>query len=389
LAPHLLRYIYQSQTRSPSVTRVARLPSDQEFQVSDLQDSRFELMQEMTEELSVLKQRLIDLEHRTQHTGTSAIARAEVSGPPALAQEQAFGRRLLLRRVGTVAAGAAAASVASGLTRPAAAGTGIGGVMNIGDANISTTANTPQTLLKVTSLVSTDQSIFAVSDGATATSARRAAIIGIGGSQVNTGIAGVSTNTSTGVGVLGQGRVAFGAASNTTHLKLTDATGSVTALPLTTSLLSSVSLGGEITLDRSFNLWFGASGSWRKLAGPESAGAFHAIDPWRAYDSRPGAGPLIGGGSSRVITIATGSPVPTGVRAVVGMIAVVNTTATGWLTIASGDTASTSSSSINWFGADQVLNNAMVTKVTNGQIKMFNNSPGNANFVIDITGYYL
>jgi hypothetical protein len=337
-------------------------------------------------ELAELRQRLADLESQAAQLGEPDRRAAS----PADA-EASFGRRLLLRRVGTVAAGAAAASVASGVLRPAAAGTGINGNMQIGAANVSNTANTPQTLLKVSSLAAADDAVFVVTDGTSATASRRAAIAGLAGAQVDTGVVGISTDSSGGVGVLGQGRVALSAASNVTHLKLTDASGLFTNLPATTALLSSTSVGGEITLDQSLNLWLGVQGSgWRKLAGPTSAGAFHAIDPWRLVDSRVTGGAL-NAGLSRVIPVVgvATSPIPSGARAIVGTLAVVNTTSTGYLTITAGNVSSTPAASINWFGASQILNNAFTSRLDSAGIKVFNNSVGNTDFVIDVTGYYL
>lgn len=298
-----------------------------------------------------------------------------------------IGRRALLRRVGTVAAGAAAATVVGGMLRPAAAGTGINGTMQIGTTNLGSATNTPQTLLKVTGLAASESAVFAVSDGVIVTSNRRAAIVGAAGNQVDTGVAGVASSTS-GVGVLGQGATGVLSASNSIHIKLTDASGSFTLLPTTTALLATTAAIGQIVLDKSENLWLGSSAGWRKLAGPSSAGAFHIITPARVYDSRSAS--KLTGGLARLVPIVGGS-VPAGAKAVMATLTLTNTDGpSGFLTMTAGNVGSTSASSINWFAAGQNLATTVVSELDSlGRVKMFNNSGSGTDFIIDITGYYL
>ena len=66
------------------------------------------------------------------------------------------------------------------------------------------------------------------------------------------------------------------------------------------------------------------------------------------------------------------------------------TGASGFLTITAGDVASTTSSSINWFGAGQDLANTVVSNLdATGRAKLFNNSGNSAHFIIDVTGYFI
>ena len=338
---------------------------------------------ELKAQIIELQQRLAALERGADSQSVS-IQGVAASAPP---MAEPIGRRALLRRVGTVAAGAAAASVVGGMLRPAAAGVGINGNMQIGNANISTTANTPQTLLKVSSLASGDSAVFAVSDGSTATSTRRAAIVGAAGTQLDTGVAGIVSGTS-GVGVLGQGPIGLLGASNNVHIKLTDASGGFSLLPTTAALLASTAAIGQIVLDRSENLWLGSSGGWKKLAGPTSAGAFHIITPARVYDSRSAS--KLTGGLTRLIPIIGGS-VPTGAKAVMVTLTLTNTDGpSGFLTMTAGNVGSTAASSINWFAAGQNLATTVVSELDSlGRVKMFNNSGSGTDFIIDVTGYYL
>lgn len=337
---------------------------------------------ELMAQIIELQQRLAVLE---QGVDNRSVSMPVAEAAPTMSES--IGRRALLRRVGTVAAGAAAATVVGGMLRPAAAGTGINGAMQIGASNVSGTANTPQTLLKVTALGSSESAVFAVSDGATVSSTRRAAIVGAAGSQLDTGVAGVITGTS-GVGVLGQGPIGMLAASNNVHIKLTDASGGFSLLPTTAGLLATTAAIGQIVLDRSENLWLGSSAGWRKLAGPTSAGAFHIITPARVYDSRSAS--KLTGGLTRLVPIIGGS-VPTGAKAVMATLTLTNTDGpSGFLTMTAGNVGSTTASSINWFAAGQNLATTVVSELDSaGRVKMFNNSGSGTDFIIDVTGYYL
>ena len=154
-------------------------------------------------------------------------------------------------------------------------------------------------------------------------------------------------------------------------------------------------------------LWFcvesGSPGDWRKLAGPETAGAFHAIAPARGYDSRrptplPGA---ISSGSNRVVSVKDGrvaasgavdlaDVVPAGARAVAYNVTIAETVGTGFLSVTPGDTASSEASSINWSASGLILANAGIVKLDdNRSIKVFCGGGGATQFLIDVTGYFL
>ena len=158
---------------------------------------------------------------------------------------------------------------------------------------------------------------------------------------------------------------------------------------------------GEIR-QQSGNLWFctssGTPGTWRKLAGPASSGAIHAISPRRAYDSRFGDGPL-SGGENRVISVAnaidvasgasTGTLVPADATAVMFNLTIVGTSQNGFLAVAPGDAATFEASTINWRGSGQVFaNGSMSTVDSSRQLRVFAGG-GSTGFIIDITGYML
>ena len=66
---------------------------------------------------------------------------------------------------------------------------------------------------------------------------------------------------------------------------------------------------GELYEDATGELWLctaaGSPGTWRQIAGPTTAGAFHAISPRRVYDSRADALGKLAPDEERVLSMAT------------------------------------------------------------------------------------
>jgi hypothetical protein len=334
----------------------------------------------LSQTIAELRERLARLEAGQAQDGIAQVV-------PLADEQPSFGRRALLRRVGTVMAGATAATVVGSTTRPAAAA--VGDAIAVGETTFGApSGTTPLTTLKVTNLNAGASAIFAVTDGTNPSASRRAAFVGAAGSGLGTGVAGYSTGSGS-VGVLGQAETAFGAASNTTHLKLTDTSGGTSSLPTAASIASRTALPGEVIFDRSSNLWLGTSDGYRKLGGTSSAGAFHIITPVRVYDSR--AVSVIGSLTNRLVQVTNGTTVPTGARGILCTLTVTSTAGpSGFLTLTSGSVTSTDASSINWFAAGQNLATTVVTALdTSGRIKVFNNSGASTHFIVDVTGYFL
>ena len=162
-------------------------------------------------------------------------------------------------------------------------------------------------------------------------------------------------------------------------------------------------------LDRSGNLWLnvgaGTPGTWRKLSGPATAGAFHAVAPGRVYDSRVAA-PVglvgsLGNLQNRTISLAdkrdattgavvTANFVPAGATAVTANLTVVNTIGSGFLTVNPGGTITTDTAAINWSDTGQILNNGLnLTLNALRQVTVICGGGGSTDFVIDVSGYYL
>jgi hypothetical protein len=341
----------------------------------------------------------------------------------------ASGRRNLLRLAGAAAAGVAVATVSKSGSASAANGDPI----MIG--SVTNTGTNPTALLGST-LTVLAPALYALSGGNTSADPGAIGVLGTtgGGAGVvgqnvsfaaptvidGTGVAGwgdtygVEGYSEDGVGVRGQSNLNAGidAISNsyidlrctgTGRMWLTDHT---PAGPPTTGFY----FAGEMIRDEGGNFFVcvtgdgSGPGSWRRIGGPATAGQFHAIDPFRAYDSRRSGYPVNGPltiGTNRVISVkdarddagavTAANVIPVGATAVSYNITVIDpTSARGFLAVAPGNAASTTVASVNWFGTGQTIGNASVVKLDSSrQVKVFaGGQPGAAGFAIDVVGYY-
>ena len=331
------------------------------------------------------------------------------------------------RRLFAIAGGAAAAAVVVGAATnvtPAAAATGatllLGGFTQI-------TAGIPaaQTYLDYTpaSSVAANTNYFAVSDTGSASAAFPAAIAGFASKNLINGVYGFS-NGAGGNGVVGRGVSdsssygVWGRAS--TGYGVVGASDSGIDIAcfgtgrfyLTSGVITSgTHSAGEIIKDASSDLWLctvgGSPGTFRKLAGPTTAGALHVITPARVYDSRlatqtaPNIGGTLSSPASRVVRIAdavnlntgavtTADLVPIGATAIVYNLTIVSPTNSGFLAVTPGDATDYSASTINWATGIQVLANGTLVKIdSNRQVKVFSGGDGATHFIIDVVGYYI
>lgn len=166
---------------------------------------------------------------------------------------------------------------------------------------------------------------------------------------------------------------------------------------------------GEITIDDAGTLWAcvagGVPGTWRKLQGPSTAGAYHPIEPVRCFDSRrPGYlnGGLIEPGDVRQIVCrddhdeATGEvtstdEIPAGATAITYNLTVTQTTGPNFLSVASGDGDEPAASSINFASAGVTVANGLTGKLNAArEIRIYcGNGPGSTQAIVDVNGYYL
>ncbi len=159
-------------------------------------------------------------------------------------------------------------------------------------------------------------------------------------------------------------------------------------------------VAGEIYFDDDESLWVcvadGTPGTWVRLAGANTAGAFTALStPVRVYDNRPGSGKPgagtgpISGTRHGIDLTANSSGLPTDASAAMVTMTVTNTQANP---AAYGqiypDALATppATSVINWTAANTVIATTTTTGLTNGKVAV-TIAPG-ANVILDLIGYW-
>ena len=119
-------------------------------------------------------------------------------------------------------------------------------------------------------------------------------------------------------------------------------------------------------------------------------GVLTPITPVRAYDSRsPGAGGVLASGQSRVVALNPAATIPDSATAVAYNVTVAGTTAGGYLTVAPGDAAAVTSSTLNWSTGGELMSNGLVVGLDGQkQIRVFAGGGSAEHFIIDVVGYY-
>lgn len=326
----------------------------------------------------------------------SELDTAEPAPEPA---EGGNSRRALLTKVGVASAVAAVAGLAA--SRPAAAANG--DTMLVGATNNASAT----TLIQGGSTLRVNGG---TSSGSASVYGFNASTQGVGvrGEASGTeglGVYGYYSGTTTGIGVKGESDNGVGVQGDGTTFDFW-ATGTGKILLSGTGLSNPPTTGstGTIGRDPAGNLWYGVgTNTFRKLAGPASAGAFHAIDPVRVYDSRaalPTQGRLERN-TSRVVSVkdarnaggvvTTADVVPAGATAVAFNITVTGMSAANYLSVVPGNATEFAVSTINWNGENADVANASVVKVhTDRTVKVFaGDQAGATHFIIDVLGYYL
>jgi len=158
------------------------------------------------------------------------------------------------------------------------------------------------------------------------------------------------------------------------------------------------------------NLYFcvadtsGSNATWRRITGPTAAGAFVAVSPFRAYDSRKTAYTSNGSlapNASRIVSVAdahdsnsgavtVANSVPSGATAVAYNITATGCTGTNFFAVEPGNSTSYSASAVNFTQGQNVANASVCKLDSSRQLKIFcGDDAGSADFIIDIVGYYL
>jgi hypothetical protein len=156
---------------------------------------------------------------------------------------------------------------------------------------------------------------------------------------------------------------------------------------------------GTLWLDGDGN-WWGATksdiddGQWRKLAGPETAGALHLLSaPKRVYDSRPGEPPAIDPKSPLAPNVVrsidpagNSSGVPSSARGVLVTLTIADPTAGGFATAwPSGPWPGTSN--INFNAGQNIATTTVVGLGPDAKFLVLANVA--THVLVDIVGYYL
>jgi hypothetical protein len=158
--------------------------------------------------------------------------------------------------------------------------------------------------------------------------------------------------------------------------------------------------GGSVHCDGSSTIWAcvedGTPGTWRKVAGPTTAGQLHVLPaPKRCYDSRAYApagggvkGVLAGGTGRTVDTKNNGTGVPASATAVMVNLTVTSASSAGWVALVSNAVGEwPGTSNLNWEHSGQVVANMAVVAVdANAMVKAYANA--DTHFLIDVVGYY-
>lgn len=326
-------------------------------------------------------------------------------------------RRALLRKIAIGGAGAAVgAALLNGTTASAADGSNL--VLGDGANN---TSSTPTSLVHTPASARTaGASSLSVGDAVPAGDALLPGNVGgYGNSLVANGLHG-STTEAEGYGVVAA-NLAAAPGSDTdpvpVGLALASAGGAQARfVPLDGAVSGptpGLHLAGELYVDADGTLWFtvpaptaGDPDAVRfvRLASSTSSGAYHAITPQRAYDSRQpnyAVRGVLAPNSNRVISIADGhaangtttvaDAVPEGATAVQINVTAAEMTSRNFLSVTAGDTSSTETSLVNWEdGATQIANAVTVPVDADRQVRVFNgDQTGSTHVIIDVFGYYL
>jgi hypothetical protein len=181
----------------------------------------------------------------------------------------------------------------------------------------------------------------------------------------------------------------------TFHLRLTS--GATRNAPTADSIAHQ---RGDMVESTAGDLWLcttaGTPGTWRKLAGPASAGAFHLLPtPVRIYDSRPGTLPAVGsktplsGNVARVLDATVNSSgVPKGATGIMVTVLLVNASQSNAnMTLWTNGASKPSSNTMVWGKGSGRYSTTAVTAIdANATLQVAASST--TDIVLDVVGYY-
>lgn len=224
------------------------------------------------------------------------------------------------------------------------------------------------------------------------------------------------TTTASGTGVIGRSRLGTGVTAMGTNIDVSAAGTGRMRLTTAGQTGSATQTGavGTIARDSDGSLWYCfATNQWQQIAGPGTGGGnggggpvtgtFTPITPARVFDSRIAAIPNSGiftPNSNRLISVHDGRDVNTGAvnaanvvppsaSAIAFNVTVAQTTGNNFLTVAPGNAAGITASTINWSGVN-LANGSIVGIDNQRRVRVFTgpNAGANAHCILDVTGYF-
>lgn len=159
--------------------------------------------------------------------------------------------------------------------------------------------------------------------------------------------------------------------------------------------------GGVLGRDDTDGLWWSpSSGVWRKLASAATAGAFHAVTPYRVFDSRftgvftvPSNRTVSVKDAIDVVTgaVSTVGATPAGATAVSANISIVETTGAGFVTVNPGGNTAVTAAHLPWSGATVTANAGIFRLDSSLNLELVTGgfAGSNVEVILDITGYWL
>jgi hypothetical protein len=309
-------------------------------------------------------------------------------------------RRRMLRTLALGAAGAAAAGAAVAVGNPGTAAAADGDPLNVGETTTHTSATNVNydgpTQAASFNIQSGDQT--AANDGILNGLFANAgtALLGVasGNGNQNIGITGWSKKPL-GTGVVGftGGAGAYGGEffGGLAEVRLRPGG----EAPIT---LTDAHAVGELYEDATGELWLctaaGSPGTWRQIAGPTTAGAFHAISPRRVYDSREVPAGKLAPNEERVLSVATSTDGTLDVVAPFATAVTLTFTVTGtegtfgFVSVRPQGSPYQNTSSINWFGPDQNLATTVVSALGGDRQLSVLGAVAATHIVVDVVGFY-
>jgi hypothetical protein len=219
---------------------------------------------------------------------------------------------------------------------------------------------------------------------------------GTGGANLPHGVYGFTNHEGFGVvgsggGTASSGLLARGARSNM------EIRSEGTAAPTRTAAY----VKGDVINDVNGDLWFcvaaGTPGTWRKLAGPSTAGSLQLLAaPKRVYSSRAADEPVAVGpktplsAGTRTIDCKQGSSgVPAGATGLVLNVTAIAGSVNGYLSVSPGASGFSGTSTLNWTANGAVVANGVTVGAGAGAtIDVTIGGGGTADFIVDVMGFY-